>query len=140
VTVLIRYVERENLSRSFSLRAQGGSKIYFSVFGRHWIISRLLGLKVNRAPDERASPELRREFPPTAIGKDFLPGGAVSGVSPSGTGLQLSVFGLAGLLAGWEDGIELNLLGLIFGIDVRHPALKLPAVGRLRLTPPLAIP
>jgi uncharacterized protein DUF3750 len=79
----------------------------------------------------RAVPELRLELPPTAIGKDFLPGGALAGISPSGTGLQFSVLGLAGLLAGWDDGIELNLLGLIFGIDLRHPALKLPAVGRL---------
>jgi hypothetical protein len=79
----------------------------------------------------RAVPELRLELPPTAIGKDFLPGGALAHVSPGGTGVQLSVFGLAGLLAGWAEGLELNLLGLTFGIDVRHPALKLPAVGRL---------
>jgi hypothetical protein len=79
----------------------------------------------------RAVPELRLELPPTAIGKDFLPGGALAGVSPSGTGLQLSVLGLAGLLAGWDDGIELNLLGLIFGVDLVHPAVKLPAIGRL---------
>jgi uncharacterized protein DUF3750 len=79
----------------------------------------------------RAVPELRLELPPTAIGKDFLPGGALASVSPSGTGLQLSVLGLAGVLAGWQDGIELNLLGLIFGVDLVHPALKLPAIGRL---------
>ena len=79
----------------------------------------------------RAVPELRLDLPPTAIGKDYLPGGALAGSSPSGTGVQLSLFGLAGLLAGWEEGIEINLLGLTFGVDVTHPAMKLPAVGRV---------
>jgi hypothetical protein len=79
----------------------------------------------------RAVPDLRLDLPPTAIGKDYLPGGALAAVSPSGTGLQLSLFGLAGVQAAWQEGLELNLLGLIFGLDLRHPALKLPAVGRL---------
>ncbi len=79
----------------------------------------------------RAAPRLRLDLPPTAIGKDYLPGAALAGPSPSGTGLQLSLFGLAGLLVGWDEGLELNLLGLTFGIDVKHPAVKLPAVGRL---------
>jgi hypothetical protein len=30
-----------------------------------------------------------------------------------------------------EEGFELNLLGLTFGVDVAEPALKLPMVGRL---------
>jgi hypothetical protein len=34
-------------------------------------------------------------------------------------------------MAGWDEGLELNLLGLTFGVDVRRPALKLPAIGRL---------
>jgi len=79
----------------------------------------------------RAVPELRLDLPPTAIGKDYLPGGVPVGPSPSGTGVQLSLLGLAGLLVGWEEGIELNLLGLIFGVDLKNPALKLPGVGRL---------
>ena len=79
----------------------------------------------------RAVPELRLHLPPTAIGKDYLPGGAPAGSSPSGTGFQLSLFGLAGLLVGWEEGIEVNLLGLTFGVDVKDPALKLPGLGRL---------
>jgi hypothetical protein len=79
----------------------------------------------------RAVPELRLDLPPTAIGKDYLPGGAVAGRSPSGTGVQLSLFGLLGLLAGMEEGVELNLLGLTLGVDVKDPALKLPVLGRL---------
>lgn len=79
----------------------------------------------------RAVPELRLKLPPTAIGKDFLPNGVPAGRSPSGTGVQLSLFGLAGVLVGWEEGIELNLLGLIFGLDLKAPGIKLPGVGRL---------
>jgi hypothetical protein len=79
----------------------------------------------------RAVPELGLELPSIAIGKDFLPGGAVFGAAPSGTGYQLSLFGLAGLLVATREGIELNLLGLAIGIDLRSPALKLPGIGRL---------
>ncbi len=78
----------------------------------------------------RSVPDLKLDMPATAIGKDFLPGGALAALAPSGTGVQLSVFGLLGLMAGWEEGFEVNLLGLTFGLDVKDPALKLPIVGR----------
>ncbi len=79
----------------------------------------------------REVPELRLELPPTAIGKDYLPGGALLARTPSGRGVQLSLLGLAGILAGWEEGLEVNVLGLTFGVDLKEPALKLPGVGRL---------
>ena len=75
----------------------------------------------------RAVPELRLDLPPTAIGKDYLPGGALASLStPGGPGVQLSLLGLGGVLVGREEGIELNLLGLTFGVDLDGPALKLP--------------
>jgi Protein of unknown function (DUF3750) len=80
----------------------------------------------------RAVPELRLDLPPTAIGKDYLPGASLASLStPGGPGLQLSLLGLGGLLVGREEGIELNVLGLTFGVDLTGPALKLPIVGRL---------
>ncbi len=79
----------------------------------------------------RAVPELHLRLPPTAVGKDFLPDGAPAARTPSGTGVQLSLLGLAGVLVGWDDGVEINLLGLSFGLDLVRPALKLPGVGRL---------
>jgi hypothetical protein len=79
----------------------------------------------------RSVPELRLVLPPTAIGKDYLPGGAIAARSPSGTGVQLSVFGLLGVLAAPAEGIEINVLGLNFGLDVKDPAVKLPVVGRV---------
>jgi Protein of unknown function (DUF3750) len=79
----------------------------------------------------RSVPELRLKLPSTAIGKDFLPNGSLADTTPSGTGVQLSLFGVGGLAVGWEEGIELNLLSLNFGVEVKSPALKLPFVGRL---------
>jgi hypothetical protein len=79
----------------------------------------------------RQVPELRLKLPPTAIGKDYLPGGALAGPTPSRTGVQLSLFGLGGIALGVEEGIELNVFTLNFGVDVKSPALKLPVIGRL---------
>jgi hypothetical protein len=78
----------------------------------------------------RAVPELEVDLPPTAIGKDFN-GGRLIGSAPSGSGLQLSLFGLLGVTASGIEGLEVNVLGLTFGIDVLSPAIKLPLVGRL---------
>ena len=79
----------------------------------------------------RRVPELGLALPANAVGKDFLPGGAIFGAAPSGTGVQISLFGLAGLLVALKEGVELNLLGLNIGIDFLTPGVKLPAVGRL---------
>jgi hypothetical protein len=81
----------------------------------------------------RLVPELGLSLPAHALGKDFLPMGRLAAAAPSGTGLQFSLCGLAGLLLAREEGIEVNLLGLSFGFDVRAPALKLPLVGRIGL-------
>ena len=81
----------------------------------------------------RAVPELRVDLPPTAIGKDYLPGGALVAGTPSGTGYQVSLFGLVGVLTAVEEGLEINLLGLSFGIDPLDLALKLPMAGRISL-------
>ena len=79
----------------------------------------------------RDVPELGLDLPSNAVGKDYLPEGAVFAPVPSGTGYQLSLFGLAGLLAARDEGIELNLLGLAFGVDFKNPGVKLPGIGRL---------
>lgn len=79
----------------------------------------------------RQVPELRLDLPPTAIGKDYIPGGKPFARSPSGTGYQLSLFGVLGILAGAEEGLEINLFGLTFGVDPLDFAVKLPIVGRI---------
>ena len=78
-----------------------------------------------------AIPEAGIVLPPTAIGKDFLPGGALTAWTPGGRGVQLSLLGLAGVLVGLDEGLEVNVLGLSFGVDLNAPALKLPGVGRV---------
>lgn len=79
----------------------------------------------------RQAPEMRLDLPPTAIGKDYIPNGGGVARSPSGTGFQFSLFGLFGVLVGVEEGLEVNLLGLTFGLDAKNPAVKLPGIGRL---------
>jgi hypothetical protein len=78
----------------------------------------------------RKVPELRVDLPPTAIGKDYLGWRSVA-VTPSGTGGQLNLLGVAGVSAGLEEGLEINVLGLNFGVDPKSLSIKLPIVGRL---------
>ena len=78
----------------------------------------------------RAAPEMAATMPPNAIGRDFRPSPYV-GLTDSGTGVEASLWGLAGLKLGWVEGVEINLLGLVLGVDLRRPALKLPGFGRL---------
>jgi hypothetical protein len=76
-------------------------------------------------------PELQATLPPTAIGKDFPYNGEMLGWTASGTGVRVSLDGYLGLTVGWVEGVEVNCLGAVFGIDLRRPAIKLPGLGRL---------
>jgi hypothetical protein len=79
----------------------------------------------------REVPELGLELPPTAIGKDYIAGGALLARSPSGSGMQVSLYGLLGITLGLEEGFEVNILGLSAGFDLLRPAIKLPGLGRI---------
>ena len=81
----------------------------------------------------RRVPVLKADLPPTAIGKDYLPRLSFVTVTPSGAGLQVSLFGLLGFLVSAEEGLEVNILGLSIGVDFADLALRLPGVGRLGL-------
>jgi hypothetical protein len=78
----------------------------------------------------RAAPELQATLPPNAVGKDFR-AYPYAGRTDSGTGAEASLFGLLGVKVGWIEGIEFNLLGLVVGLDIRHPGVKLPGFGRI---------
>jgi len=69
----------------------------------------------------RAVPELEVDLPPTAIGKDFL-GDRLVASAPSGSGVQVSLYGLLGFTASGVEGLEVNVLGLTFGAGLfrRH--------------------
>ena len=81
----------------------------------------------------RAAPELDIALPPDAIGKDFRADGALFGLTGSGTGVEASLWGLLGFKLGWVEGIEVNVLSLVAGLDIRRPAIKLPGFGRIGL-------
>jgi hypothetical protein len=77
----------------------------------------------------RAVPELGVELPPDAIGKDFRADGALAGLTDTGTGVEVSLYGLLGIKIGRVEGIKVNVLDLVAGLDVQRPALKVPAFG-----------
>jgi hypothetical protein len=77
-----------------------------------------------------AVPEMQATLPPTAIGKDYPYDGRWFRPTPSGTGVRLTLGGYGGLTIGWIEGIEINILGAVAGIDLRRPAVKLPGLGR----------
>jgi hypothetical protein len=64
------------------------------------------------------------------VGKDFRAYPYI-GPTDSGTGIEASLWGLLGFKLGWVEGIEVNVLGLVAGLDLRHPAVKLPGFGRV---------
>jgi hypothetical protein len=84
----------------------------------------------------RATPELGVMLPPNAVGRDFRDS-FYAGRTDSGTGLEINLRGYAGIKVGWVEGVEVNLLGLVAGFDLRHPGLKLPGFGRIGIEPPV---
>lgn len=78
----------------------------------------------------RQVPALQLDLPANAIGKDYRPLTSPVGVSPSGSGVQISLLGLLGASVGLQEGLEVNVLGLNFGLDFNTPALRLPFWGR----------
>jgi len=78
----------------------------------------------------RMIPEIGVTMPPNAVGRDFRPS-LYAGWTDSGTGVEASLWGVLGVKLAWVEGVEINLLGLVAGLDLRHPALKLPGFGRI---------
>ncbi len=80
----------------------------------------------------RAIPEAETILPANAVGRDFraLP---YIGLTDSRTGIEASLWGVVGIKVGWVEGIEMNFLGLVAGLDLRNPGVKLPGFGRIGL-------
>ena len=81
----------------------------------------------------RKVPALKLDLPANAIGKDYRPLTHPVGVSSSGSGLQIGLLGLLGVSLGVQEGLEFNVLGLNFGVDLNTPALRVPFWGRVGL-------
>ena len=78
----------------------------------------------------RQIPEMKLVMPGRAIGKDYLMGGRFVGSAPSGTGFQISLGGLFGIMLAAEEGLEVNVLGLVIGASPMHLSLTVPGFGR----------
>lgn len=82
----------------------------------------------------RELPELGLEMPPHAVGKDYIGDGIALAVTPSGSGWQLSFWGVLGMAVAWQEGLEVHLLGATIGLDFNDLGIKLPGIGALSLT------
>ncbi|WP_417435211.1 DUF3750 domain-containing protein [Hoeflea sp.] len=79
----------------------------------------------------RKVPDLELALPPEAIGRDFRAFGDFVTLSSDWRNLELSLGGYAGLAIGTLYGIEVRLGGLVFGVDIARPGIKLPGFGRI---------
>jgi hypothetical protein len=86
----------------------------------------------------RSIPETETALPANAVGRDFRPRPYV-GLTDSRTGVEASLWGLLGVKLGWVEGVEFNFLGLVAGLDLRHPGVKLPGFGRVGLPQETAV-
>jgi Protein of unknown function (DUF3750) len=80
----------------------------------------------------RTVPEIDAALPPIAVGRNFVPGKFFS-IDPDGRDFQISIYGLAGIAVGARSGFEVNLLGLVAGLNFRQPGIKLPGFGNIGL-------
>ncbi|WP_152046202.1 DUF3750 domain-containing protein [Aureimonas psammosilenae] len=83
----------------------------------------------------RHVPGLRTNLPPAAIGRDYPSDGRFAVIDRDRGDLRLSILGYAGLSVGRTAGLELNILGLVAGIDPWHLGIKIPAFGSYSLLP-----
>ncbi len=81
--------------------------------------------------DKTVDALMKLDLPANAIGKDYRPITSPLGISSSGSGVQATLLGLLGVNVGLGEGVEVNLLGLNFGVDLNSPGLRLPFVGRI---------
>ena len=89
-----------------------------SGFGhRRTAARRAAGVPRQRRRRLAAGRDLAIQLPSNAVGKDFLPGGRVVALAPSGSGFQVLPYGLIDFLFAAGEGLELNLLRLSLGVD-----------------------
>ena len=81
----------------------------------------------------RKVPELNLQLPSIAIGKDYLDWSHNKFIArtQSNTGYQFSIFGLAGLNISKTEGLEISILGLVYGINPMQLSITLPGIGKM---------
>lgn len=81
----------------------------------------------------RQVPELQLNMPSNAVGKDYLLNTQLFASAVSGTGYQISLYGILGVTLALQEGLEINFLGLVYGINPLTLTLKLPGFGDIKL-------
>ncbi len=79
----------------------------------------------------RSVPELGAVLPPDAVGRDYLPEGRLFQIDADGRDMHATLYGLLGVSMGVRSGFEVHFMGLVAGLDIARPAVKIPAIGRL---------
>ena len=77
----------------------------------------------------RQVPAMQLALPSNAVGKDFYMHPLFFARAPSGTGYQFSLLGLMGITLAYKEGLEINILGLVYGFSPAAMTLKLPGFG-----------
>jgi hypothetical protein len=81
----------------------------------------------------RTVPELGAVLPPHAVGRDYLPNGQFVHLDEDWRDLHVTLRGLIGVSVGQRSGLEFHFLGLVAGLDLARPGIKVPALGRIGL-------
>jgi hypothetical protein len=79
----------------------------------------------------RSVPELGAVLPPHAVGRDYLADGEFFHIDDDWRDVHLTLRGLIGISAGLRSGFEVHFLGLVAGLDLARPGIKIPAFGRI---------
>lgn len=81
----------------------------------------------------RSVPELGITLPSNATGRDYAPGFFAFDIAPDWRDVHVTFGGLFGFAAGARSGIEVHFAGLVAGLDLARPAIKVPAFGNVSL-------
>ncbi|MBC8130414.1 MAG: DUF3750 domain-containing protein, partial [Rhizobiaceae bacterium] len=81
----------------------------------------------------RHVPGIAASLSPMAVGRDYPSDGSLAAFDSDRRDVRLSLFGYAGITAGLSSGLEVNLLGLVAGIDPLRLAVTIPAFGTFSL-------
>lgn len=52
-------------------------------------------------------------------------------IDPDWKDFRLNILGYAGIAAGIRSGFEIQFMGLVAGLDILNPGIKLPGFGRI---------
>lgn len=81
----------------------------------------------------RSVPEIGIVLPPNAVGRDFPTDGKLFVIDADWQNFHANLFGYAGISAGSRSGFEISFMGLVAGVDILNPGLKVPGFGRIGL-------